>query len=150
MLKVSRLAVAVIQGSQGGLLGRLALLSQARQFSDVILSPGERMVPGLEGVELLSRWRFCWEYLKIGRRIHQTRKKAQDFLLSSQNDDGSWGSSSVETALTLAAFWRFEQKVPEKSVEQGVRKLLSWQKPDGAFMQATGESMRRAGTTKNL
>lgn len=89
-------------------------------------------------VELLSRWRFRWEYLKTGRRIHQTRKIAQDFLLSSQNEDGSWGSSPVETALALAALWRFDQRVPASVLERGVIKLMSWQKPDGTFLPSYG------------
>lgn len=89
-------------------------------------------------VELASKWRFSWDYWKMARVIYPARKKAQDFLLSSQNEDGSWGSSVVETALALASLWRFEQAVPETVIENGVKKLLSWQKPDGSFQPAYG------------
>ncbi|MHB1652725.1 MAG: prenyltransferase/squalene oxidase repeat-containing protein [Desulfitobacteriaceae bacterium] len=84
-------------------------------------------------LELLSKWRFNWQEWKTTRPILIARKKAQDFLLTVQNDDGSWGSSIVETALALSAVERVDKRVPRELFDRGVERLLAWQKPNGSF-----------------
>ena len=89
-------------------------------------------------VELAGKWRFGWNHWRTDRSINRGRKKARDFLLSSQNEDGSWGSSLVETALALTALQNFPETVPEIVFAKGIKKLLSWQKTDGSFQAAYG------------
>lgn len=115
------------------------LIGQHREDGAVDSSWYEGSVYGTaQWVELLGKWRFSWEHWKTARMLEQARKKARDFLFSAQNEDGSWGSSTVETALALAALWRSKQEVSAACMERGIKKILSWQKSDGSFPAAYG------------
>jgi len=89
-------------------------------------------------VELLSKWRFSWEQWLSARQILMARKRAYEFLGQTQNCDGSWGSSVVETALALSALGRYERRVPREAFEHGIKRLIAWQRPDGSFQPAYG------------
>ena len=87
-------------------------------------------------LELLGKWRFSWEQWKSARRIFAARKKCLDFLLNHQNANGGWGTTVIESALTLAALGPFSRGDPIDRFSPGIKYLIDHQKKDGSFEPA--------------
>ncbi|MHB8127038.1 MAG: prenyltransferase/squalene oxidase repeat-containing protein [Desulfitobacteriaceae bacterium] len=88
-----------------------------------------------QALELLSKWKFRWERWNTARHILVSRKKGQEFLIKSQNTDGSWGSV-VETGLALSVLCRYTKVVPREVMVKGIRNLLTTQNSNGSFEPA--------------
>lgn len=84
-------------------------------------------------LELLSKWKFNWERLQFAHRVKLAHKKALDFLLTAQNEDGGWGSSVVETSLAISALARYPSKVSKEVLKKGITNALNSQLADGSF-----------------
>lgn len=94
-----------------------------------------RVYTSAQVLELLSKWKFSWEQWRSARQIYLARRKSLDFLLAAQREDGGWGCP-VESALTLAAFWRYQKRVQPEVFERGMKYLLEQQRENGSFKAA--------------
>jgi len=119
--EVTRIVAMVVQGSQGGWKAKIKLLSQVREFSTVILSLGECVVPGLEGPTqdeiLLPRVleeRILAKLPLYGRPVIVAAsllasnsqvgvQKGIQYLLETQMNDGSWAEDIIATSLSILA-----------------------------------------------
>ncbi|CAA7602467.1 Terpenoid cyclases/protein prenyltransferase alpha-alpha toroid [Acididesulfobacillus acetoxydans] len=140
--EISRLVQAVTQSGQGGWLSRVVLLSRARQFSEMILSLGQKVVPGLEGptpeeiaLPGILREAVLRKLPAYGRPVvvaaallasneSQGIRPAAEYLVDFQMGDGSWSEDVVATSLALLALvrWRFAGDKVGKAGEWLVRK----------------------------
>src|SRR5665648_583276 len=111
----------VLKGSLGGLKGRINLLSQVQQFSTVILSLGECMVPGLEGPtreemslpniledKVLAKMPIYGRSVIVAASILASNSQAGlqkgiKYLLETQMIDGSWAEDVIATSLSILA-----------------------------------------------
>lgn len=137
--EISRLVQTVIQGSQGGWLGRVILLSQARQFSEMVLSLGQKAVPGLEGPtpdEIMLPGILQESVLRklppYGRSVvvaaallassdgQEGNSQGLRYLLDSQMGDGSWSEDIVATSMAILALVRWH------SLTDRVEKAGKW------------------------
>lgn len=84
-------------------------------------------------LELLAKYRIGWGQWRISREIFDSQNKACKYLLSNQNSDGGWGSSVIDTSLTLAALYYYKKDVPREVYEQGIKEILARQLSNGAF-----------------
>lgn len=119
--EVTKIAGMVLQGSQGGWRSKLRLLSQARQFSDMILSLGQRAVPGLDGPtpdeillptiledRVLAKLPFYGRPVVIAASLlasdsQEGIRKGLQYLLETQMPDGSWSEDIIATSLAILA-----------------------------------------------
>jgi hypothetical protein len=122
--EITRIVGMVLRGSLGGWKAKIRLLSQARQFSHMILSLGQRVVPGLEGPtpeELLLpnilEDRILAKLPLYGRPVvvaasilasdsQEGTSKGVQYLLKTQMPDGSWAEDIVATSISILAIAR--------------------------------------------
>lgn len=119
--EITQIVQMVLQGSEGGWKAKIRLLSQLKRFSSVILSLGQRVVPGLEGPtpeeiqlpEILEE-RVLNKLPLYGRSVvvaasllaSESQKGIQDglqYLLKSQMEDGSWAEDIIATSMSIMA-----------------------------------------------
>lgn len=125
--EVTRLVKTVLQGSQGGWIGRIRLLAQTRQFSQMILSLGQRVVPGLEGprpdeikLPRILEPQVLMKLPQYGRPVvvaasllapndnnHKGVGQAIQYLVDCQMQDGAWSEDIVATSLAILALVRY-------------------------------------------
>ena len=119
--EITQIVEMVLQGSQGGWKAKLKLLSQVRQFSPVILSLGERVVPGLEGptqeeilLPTILEERILAKLPLYGRPVvvaasmldsnsPEGIQKGLQYLLKTQMSDGSWAEDIIATSMAILA-----------------------------------------------
>lgn len=119
--EITKIVGMVLQGSQGGWKAKINLLSQARQFSNVILSLGQRAVPGLEGPtqeeilfpniledKVLIKLPLYGRPVVVAASILAVKspdgvKNGIHYLLGTQMSDGSWAEDIVATSLAILA-----------------------------------------------
>lgn len=121
--EITRIVGSVLQGSQGGWMTKIVLLSQARQFSQMILSLGQRVVPGLEGPtpeeillptiledRILTKLPLYGRPVVVAASLLATKSPDQEgiqrgiqYLLGSQMSDGSWAEDIIATSLAILA-----------------------------------------------
>lgn len=119
--EITRIVSMVLQGSQGGWKAKLKLLSQARQFSTLILSLGQCVVPGLEGpsqeevlLPKVLEERILAKLPPYGRSVivaasllasnsQRGIQKGIKYLLKTQMTDGSWAEDVIATSLSILA-----------------------------------------------
>lgn len=76
---------------------------------------------------------------RLGMAGHPAAHRARDWLLTTQLDDGSWGTGSSatgtaeETAWAVGALLALDADIPEESARAGVDWLLAAQRPDGLW-----------------
>ena len=147
--EITRIVGTVLQGSQGGWMSRITLLSQARQFSHMILSLGQRVVPGLEGptpdeimlptiledkvlakLPLYGRPVVVAASLLASNSQEGTRKGIQ-YLLNTQMSDGSWAEDIIATSLAILAIM-YKGSYTEQTHRAG-RWLVQKQYPSGGW-----------------
>lgn len=120
--ELTRIVAMVLQGSQGGLKAKIKLLSQVQQFSTVILSLGQCMVPGLEGPtrdemllpnileeNVLAKMPIYGRSVIVAASIlasnsQEGLQKGLKYLLETQMKDGSWAEDVIATSLSILAF----------------------------------------------
>lgn len=119
--EITKIVRMVLQGSQGGWKAKIRLLSQARQFSTLILSLGQGVVPGLEGPtkdeillpEVLEE-RILAKLPLYGRPVivaasilasNSPRgiQKGIKYLIETQMTDGSWAEDVIATSMSILA-----------------------------------------------
>ncbi|MDA8226206.1 MAG: prenyltransferase [Desulfitobacterium hafniense] len=124
--EVTHLARAVIQGSTGGWLAKIALVTQARQFSDMILSLGQRVVTGLVGptpeeirLPRILEDKVLAKLPPYGRPVvvaaallaagenQSGIKQGLEYLKNTQMHNGSWAEDIVATSLGILAFLKY-------------------------------------------
>lgn len=86
-----------------------------------------------QALELMNKFHGVWSQWGLMRQIASSRSKATQYLLSQQNSDGGWGSSMVETALTLAALCPQKGHLPVEVFDRGIYSLIERQTECGAF-----------------
>ncbi|ODA41308.1 prenyltransferase/squalene oxidase repeat-containing protein [Desulfosporosinus sp. BG] len=119
--EITQIVETVLQGSQGGWMARIIILSQARQFSHMILSLGQRVVPGLEGptpeeilLPTILEDRVLAKLPLYGRPVvvaasllasnsQEGSQKGIQYLLKTQMSDGSWAEDIIATSLSILA-----------------------------------------------
>ena len=147
--EITKIANMVLNGSQGGWRAKIQLLSQARQFSDMILSLGQRVVPGLEGptpeeilLPTILEERVLAKLPLYGRPVvvaasllatdsREGIRKGIQYLLETQMPDGSWSEDIIVTSLAILAIMRMGG-YPEQ-MEKAGRWLVQKQYPSGAW-----------------
>ncbi len=124
--EVTRIVNTVIQGSQGGWMAKIRLLVEARQFSQLILSLGQGVVPGLEGpspeeiqlpkildTNVLTKLPVYGRPVVVAASLLAFRDnqlgiaQAVSYLRETQMPDGSWSEDIVATSMAMLALLRF-------------------------------------------
>lgn len=148
--EITKLAQTVLQGSQGGLVAKLVLLAQARQFSGMVLSLGQRVVPGLEGptpeeiaLPNILEERVLAKLPVYGRPVvvaaallaaqdHQKGiTEGLNYLSLQQMPDGSFAEDIVATSMGILAYLRFRNH--KEKAEQAGHWLAGKQYSDGSW-----------------
>lgn len=148
--EVSRLVQTVIQGGQGGWLGRIVLLGRARKFAEMILSLGQRVVPGLEGPhpneitlpnildkKVLSKLPPYGRPVVVAAALlaasngREGVNHALEYLRNTQMNDGSWSEDTVATSMSILALTRFQNR--GNRTEKAGQWLVRKQYPSGAW-----------------
>ena len=119
--EITQIVGMVLQGSQGGWKAKIKLLSQARQFSALILSLGQCVVPSLEGptkdemlLPKILEDRILAKLPLYGRPVIVAAsllasnsqggiQKGIKYLLETQMTDGSWAEDVIATSLSILA-----------------------------------------------
>lgn len=147
--EITKIVQTVLQGSQGGWMARMMLLAQARQFSHMILSLGQRVVPGLEGPtadeivlpnlleeRVLSKLPLYGRPVIVAASLLATNHlegiaKGVQYLNTAQLPDGSWAEDIVATSLGILALMR-HGGVHER-LEKAGQWLVHKQYPSGGW-----------------
>jgi len=147
--EITKIVGMVLRGSQGGWKAKIQLLSQARQFSDMILSLGQRAVPGLDGpspeeilLPTILEDRVLGKLPLYGRPVvvaaSLLASDSQDgirngvqYLLDTQMPDGSWSEDIIATSLSILAIMR-KGGYPE-GMEKAGRWLVQKQYSSGGW-----------------
>lgn len=122
--EITKIVSMVLQGSQGGWKTKIRLLSQGQQFSRMILSVGQRAVPGLEGPtpeeillpsiledQILAKLPLYGRPVVVAASILASNlqggmRKGIQYLLNVQMPDGSWAEDVIATSLCILAIRR--------------------------------------------
>lgn len=123
--EITKLVQTVLQSSKGGWIARIRLLTQARQFSQMILSLGQRIIPGLDGPtpeeiqfprileeNVLNRLPLYGRPVVVAAALLTAEENqvglqsGVDFLRKTQMEDGSWAEDIVATSICILALLR--------------------------------------------
>ncbi|MEL1133663.1 prenyltransferase/squalene oxidase repeat-containing protein [Desulfitobacterium sp. THU1] len=147
--EITKIARLALQGSQGGWMTKLQVLSQARQFSQMILTLGQRVVPGLEGPtpeeivipnileeKVLAKLPIYGRPVVIAASLLATESqeglmRGVRYLLNTQMPDGSWSEDIIGTSLAALAIMRLGGNL--EPCQKAGRWLLSKQYVNGGW-----------------
>lgn len=119
--EITQIVKMVLQGSEGGWKAKIKLLSQAKRFSHVILSLGQRVIPGLEGPtpeeillptiledRVLSKLPLYGRSVVVAASILASNsqegvQKGIQYLIKVQMKDGSWAEDIIATSMSILA-----------------------------------------------
>lgn len=148
-LEITQIVRMVLKGSQGGWRAKLKLLSQARRFSQVILSLGQRVVPGLEGptpeeilLPSILEERILTKLPLYGRPVvvaasllasnsQEGIKKGLQYLLKTQMEDGAWAEDTIATSMAILAL--ISNGVHTEQSQKAAQWLVRKQYPSGGW-----------------
>jgi hypothetical protein len=124
--EITKIVRTVLQGSEGGWIARIRLIAQAKQFSRMILSLGERVVSGLEGPtpeeikfpkileeSVLKKLPLYGRPVVVAAALLTTAnnqigiQQGVNYLLQTQTENGSWAGDIVATSMCILALLRF-------------------------------------------
>lgn len=143
--EITRIVGMVLRGSQGGWKEKLKLLTQARRFSNVILSLGQRVVPGLEGptpeeilLPTILEDRILAKLPLYGRPVvvaasllasnsQEGIQKGLQYLRNTQMSDGSWAEDIIATSMGILALMSkgFHAELSQRAAQWLVSKQYS-------------------------
>jgi len=147
--EITKIVRMALHGSEGGWKAKIKILSQARQFSDMVLSLGQRVVPGLEGptpeeilLPVILEDRVLTKLPIYGRPVvvaasllcansQEGIRKGIQYLLETQMSDGSWSEDVIATSLAILAIMR--QGGYPQQMEKAGRWLVQKQYPSGSW-----------------
>lgn len=147
--EITKIVRMVLHGSEGGWKAKVRLISQARQFSQMILALGERVVPGLEGptpeeilLPTILEAQVLAKLPPYGRPVvvaasllcadsQEGVRQGIQYLLETQVPDGSWSEDIVATSLAIIAIMR--QGTYSDQVEKAGQWLVEKQYPSGGW-----------------
>ncbi|RNC29660.1 MAG: hypothetical protein AWM53_00277 [Candidatus Dichloromethanomonas elyunquensis] len=86
-----------------------------------------------QALELLNKWVNQVNPRGISQYFYNVQNKLFQYLVSSQNTDGSWGASVIETSLALSALSLHYHRLPPATLAKGVSYILSRQAANGSF-----------------
>ncbi len=84
-------------------------------------------------LELLNKWANYANRYRIPQNFYNASNKLFKYLVSSQNTNGSWGSSVIETSLALSALSFYYHQLPYETFARGISYILSRQVNNGSF-----------------
>jgi len=147
--EISQIVEMVIQGSQSGWKAKIKLLTQAQRFSHVILSLGQRVVPGLEGptqeeilLPTILEDRILAKLPLYGRSVvvaasllasnsEEGIQKGIQYLLKTQMTDGSWAEDIIATSMSILAL--MSKGIRTEQIQRAGRWLVQKQYPSGGW-----------------
>ena len=119
--EITQIVEMVLVGSKGGWKAKLRLLSQVQRFSPVILSLGDKVVPGLEGPKpeeillptiledrILAKLPLYGRPVVVAASVLDSNsqdgiQKGLQYLLKTQMSDGSWAEDIIATSMAILA-----------------------------------------------
>jgi len=147
--EITQIVKMVLMGSQGGWRAKIKLLSQARRFSHVILSLGQRVVPGLEGPtpeeillptiledRILSKLPLYGRSVVVAASIlasnsQEGTQKGLQYLTKTQMKDGSWAEDIIATSMAILAM--LTNGIHREQTQRAGQWLLQKQYPSGGW-----------------
>ncbi|MCL1918754.1 MAG: prenyltransferase [Peptococcaceae bacterium] len=87
----------------------------------------------LEFLSRRARQVTFWRHGRLGTSIQTAHTKALNYLVSSQNSDGSWGNSVIETSLAVSALCSVGHPLPPELLARGAAAILASQSANGSF-----------------
>ncbi|KGK86695.1 prenyltransferase [Desulfosporosinus sp. HMP52] len=147
--EITQIVRMVLQGSEGGWKAKIKLLSQAKRFSHVILSLGERVIPGLEGPtseeimlptiledNVLTKLPLYGRSVVIAASLLASNSqdgilKGIQYLINSQMSDGSWAEDIIATSMSILALESKGMYIEQ--TQKAGRWLVKKQYPSGGW-----------------
>lgn len=147
--EITQIVRMVLQGSEGGWKAKIKLLSQAKRFSHVILSLGQRVIPGLEGPtpeeimlptiledRVLTRLPLYGRSVVIAASLLASNSQAGiqkgiQYLINSQMSDGSWAEDIIATSMSILAL--VSKGMYIEQTQKAGRWLVKKQYPSGGW-----------------
>lgn len=147
--EITQIVRMVLQGSEGGWKAKIRLLSQAKRFSHIILSLGERVIPGLEGptseeilLPTILEDRILTKLPLYGRSVvvaasilgsnsQEGIQEGIQYLMNTQMKDGSWAEDIIATSMSIIAM--ISRGIRTEQIQRAGRWLVQKQYLSGGW-----------------
>ncbi|SHH90539.1 prenyltransferase/squalene oxidase repeat-containing protein [Desulfosporosinus lacus] len=147
--EITQIVRMVLRGSEGGWKAKIKLLSQTKRFSHVILSLGQRVIPGLEGpspeeilLPTILEDRILTKLPIYGRSVvvaasilgsnsQEGVHQGIQYLIKTQMQDGSWAEDIIATSMSILAM--ISKGIHTEQTQRAGRWLVQKQYPSGGW-----------------